>query len=161
MGFKFLQFELDSKVVLTWLTNNNMNYLINIMPFICDCRNLIDQGWEVYVQHVYREANGYADDLAKRGTRQRNLVSVYSDCPNFVDVLYVRDLTGLRETRLCVPGASVGVVWTQFYINKTSRFPLKKKKNPILFLSILSIFINLFLSILSQWVNSFYFIPIK
>ena len=128
MGFKFLQFELDSKVVLTWLTNNNMNYLTNIMPFICDCRNLIDQGWEVYVQHVYREANGYADDLAKRGTRQRNLVSVYSDCPNFVDVLYVRDLTGLRETRLCVPGASVGVVWTQFYINKTSRFPLKKKK---------------------------------
>ena len=128
MGFKFLQFELDSKVVLTWLTNNNMNYLTNIMPFICDCRNLIDQGWEVYVQHVYREANGYADDLAKRGTRQRNSVSVYSDCPNFVDVLYVRDLTGLRETRLCVPGASVGVVWTQFYINKTSRFPLKKKK---------------------------------
>ena len=128
MGFKFLQFKLDSKVVLTWLTNNNMNYLTNIMPFICDCRNLIDQGWEVYVQHVYREANGYADDLAKRGTRQRNSVSVYSDCPNFVDVLYVRDLTGLRETRLCVPGASVGVVWTQFYINKTSRFPLKKKK---------------------------------
>ena len=87
-----------------------MNYLTNIMPFICDCRNLIDQGWEVYVQHVYREANGYADDLAKRGNRQRNLVSVYSDCPNFVDVLYVRDLTGLRETRLCVPGESVGVV---------------------------------------------------
>ena len=87
-----------------------MNYLTNIMPFIYDCRNLIDQGLEVYVQHVYREANGYADDLAKRGNRQRNLVSVYSDCPNFVDVLYVRDLTGLRETRLCVPGASVGVV---------------------------------------------------
>ena len=72
---------------------------------------------------MYREANGYADDLAKQGTRQRNLVFVYSDCPSFVDVLYVRDLTGLGETSLCVPGAGVGVVRTQFYINKTSCFP--------------------------------------
>ena len=62
------------------------------------------------MQHVYREANGYPDDLAKRGTRQRNLVSVYSDYPSFVDVLYVKDLIGLGETRLCVPGAGVGVV---------------------------------------------------
>ena len=29
----------------------------------------------MHVQHVYREANGCADDLAKQGTRQRNLVS--------------------------------------------------------------------------------------
>ena len=50
MGFKFLQLELDSKVVLTWLTNNNINYPTN------------------------------------------------------------RDLTGHGETRLCVPGADVGVV---------------------------------------------------
>ena len=62
------------------------------------------------MQHVYHEANVCADDLAKRGTRQRNLVSMYSACPSFVDVSYVRDLTGLGETRLCVPGAAVGVV---------------------------------------------------
>ena len=68
MGFKFLQLELDSKVVLTWLTNNNMNYPTNMMPLICDCRNLLDQEWEVHVQHVYHEANGCADDLAKWGT---------------------------------------------------------------------------------------------
>ena len=110
MGFKFLQLELDSKVVLTWLTNNNMNYPTNMMPLICDCRNLLDQEWEVHVQHVYHEANGCADDLAKWGTRQRNLVSVYSDCLSFVDVSYVRDLTGHGETRLCVLGADVGVV---------------------------------------------------
>ena len=47
------------------------------MSLICDCRNLLDQEWEVHVQHVYREANGCADDLAKRGTRQQNLVSMY------------------------------------------------------------------------------------
>ena len=110
MGFKFLQLELDSKVVLTWLTNNNMNYPTNMMSLICDCRNLLKQKWEVCMQHVYREANGCADALAKQGTRQRNLLSVYSDCPSFVYVSYVRDLAGLGETRLCAQGANVGDV---------------------------------------------------
>ena len=110
MGFKFLQLELDSKVVLTWLTNNNMNYPTNMMSLICDCRNLLKQKWEVCMQHVYHEANGCADALAKQGTRQRNLLSVYSDCPSFVYVSYVRDLAGLGETRLCAQGANVGDV---------------------------------------------------
>ena len=74
-GTKHLQLELDSKVVLTWLTNPYINYPTNMMPLICDCRNLLTLEWEVHVQHVYREANGCADDLAKQGTHQRNLVS--------------------------------------------------------------------------------------
>ena len=41
-GVKLLQLELDSRVVLTWLTNKNMNYPINMLPLICDCRNLLD-----------------------------------------------------------------------------------------------------------------------
>ena len=109
-GVKLLQLELDSRVVLTWLTNKNMNYPINMLPLICDCRSLLDQEWEVHVEHVYCEANGCVDDLAKRGTCQRNLMTMYSDCPTFVNVSYVRDLSGLGETRLCVPGASVVVV---------------------------------------------------
>ena len=46
MGFKFIQLELDSKVALTWLTNNNASYPTNMMPLICDCRSLMDQDWE-------------------------------------------------------------------------------------------------------------------
>ena len=56
IGVKFLQLELDSKVVLTWLTNNNMSYPTNIMPLICNCRNLLDQEWKVHMQHVHHEA---------------------------------------------------------------------------------------------------------
>ena len=41
-GMKLLQLELDSKVVLTWLTNKNVNYPTNMLPLICDCRNLLD-----------------------------------------------------------------------------------------------------------------------
>ena len=109
-GVKFLQLELDSKVVLHWLTNKNINYPTNMLPLICDCRNLLDRGWEVHVHHVYREANGCADALAKRGTRQHTRMTVYSDCPTFAHVIYVRDGYGLGDFRLCAPGPDVGVV---------------------------------------------------
>ena len=62
------------------------------------------------MQHVYREANGCADDLAKRGTHQRNLMTMCSDRPTFFKVSYIRDLTGLGEPRLCALGIDVGVV---------------------------------------------------
>ena len=109
-GYKLLHLELDSKVVLSWLTNHNINYLTNMLPLICDCRNLLHQEWEVHMHHVYREANGCANLLAKRGTRQQPLVCVYSSYPTFVIVAYIRDLTGLGETRLCTPGAANDVI---------------------------------------------------
>ena len=62
------------------------------------------------MQHIYREANECADALAKRGTHQRNLLTVYSTYPSFVYVCYVRDLAGLDVTRLCAPGSDVGDV---------------------------------------------------
>ena len=110
MGIKSLQLELDSKVVLNWLTISNSNYPTNILPLICDCRNFLEQEWEVHMHHMYREANGYADALAKRGTHLRNRMTVYRQCPTFVYVSYIRDLTGLGETWLCNPSTVVGVV---------------------------------------------------
>ena len=41
LGFKFIQLEL--KVVLTWLTNDNVSYPTNMMPLICDCMSLMDR----------------------------------------------------------------------------------------------------------------------
>ena len=61
----------------------------------------MDWDWEVRVPHVYREANACVDALAKQGTHQQHFLSVYSSCPNFVYECYVRDLAGLRATRLC------------------------------------------------------------
>ena len=115
-------------MVLHWLTNKNINYPTNMLPLICDCRNLLDRGWEVHVHHVYREANGCADALAKRGTHQHTRMAVYSDCPTFAHVIYVRDGYGLGDFRLCAPGPDVGVVWTWFALNKSPVFYQKKKK---------------------------------
>ena len=109
-GIKHLQLELDSKVVLTWLTDPYVNYPTNMMPLICDCRNLLTLEWEVHMRHVYREANGCVDALAKRGTSQRTVETIYEHCPTFVDVLYIRDLAALGETRLCIPGVATNVI---------------------------------------------------
>ena len=62
------------------------------------------------MRHVYREANECADALAKRGTSQRTVETIYEHCPTFVDVLYIRDLAALGETRLCIPGAATNVI---------------------------------------------------
>ena len=62
------------------------------------------------MHHVYREANDCADALPKRGIRQQIRMTVYSDCPTFVHVLYIRDGSGLGKSRLYAPDPDVGVV---------------------------------------------------
>ena len=87
IGFKYIQLELNSNVVLMWLTEQNATYPPNMLPLLCDCRNLMEWDWEVRVLYVYREANTCADALAKRGTHQQHFLSLYSSYPNFVFVL--------------------------------------------------------------------------
>ena len=71
----------------------------------------MEQEWEVQARHIYCEANGCADALAKRGTHQQHLLSVYSTCPNFVSQCFVRDLASLGNNRLCARWPdTVGVV---------------------------------------------------
>ena len=96
--------------MLTWLTNTTVSYPTNMIPLICDCRSFMDQDWVVQVQHIYCEANTCANTLAKWGTHQQNLLSVYNSCPSFVYMYYVRDLAGLGITRLCAQGPVVGAV---------------------------------------------------
>ena len=101
MGFKFIQLELDSITVVHWLTGTCVTYPPHMIPLICDCKNLMDREWEIQVPHVYREANDYANTLAKRGAHQQHLLTMYSSCPTFVSVSYMRDLAGLGTSRLC------------------------------------------------------------
>ena len=51
--------------------------------------------------HVYREENACADALAKQGAHQHHVLSVYSSCPSFVYVCFVRDMAGLGSNRIC------------------------------------------------------------
>ena len=107
LGFKFIYLELDSKVVINWLKNSNTSFPTNMLPLIGDCRNLLERDWEVRMQHIYHEANECADALAKRGTHQQNLLTVYSTCPSFVYVYYIRDMAGLGNNKLCAQRSTV------------------------------------------------------
>ena len=110
MGFKFIHLELDSMTVFTWLNATSDSYPTNILPLISDCRNLLARAWEVHVLHVYHEANACVDALAKRGARQHHVLSIYSSCPNFVYVCFVRDMAGLGSNRICTQRPTVGDV---------------------------------------------------
>ena len=110
MGFKFIHLELDSMTVFTWLNATSDSYPTNILPLISDCRNLLARAWEVHVLHVYREANACVDALAKRGARLHHVLSIYSSCPSFVYVCFVRDMAGLGSNRICTQRPTVGDV---------------------------------------------------
>ena len=47
LGFKFIQLEIDSMIVLTWLTKENSNFPPDVFPLLCDCKSLMVQAWEV------------------------------------------------------------------------------------------------------------------
>ena len=69
LGFRFIHLEIDSMIVLSWLTNNN-DILPVINPILCDFRNLMEHNWTIQVYHIFRETNGYRDALARRGNQQ-------------------------------------------------------------------------------------------
>ena len=100
LGFKFIQFEIDFVTVLSWLSNINYTYPPNVVSLICDCRSLMEKAWEVQAHHIYCEADGCAEALAKRGIHQQHLLSIYTTCPSFVYHCLVRDLAGLKSNRL-------------------------------------------------------------
>ena len=62
---------------------------------------LLGQEWTVLSRHVFREANGMADELAKRGHKHQCSVREYNECPNFVYVKYVCDILQLGTPHEC------------------------------------------------------------
>ena len=68
LGFKFIHLEINSMTVLSWLTTKN-DISPDAILLLCDCRNLVEHDWTVQVCHIFREANGCTDALAKSGNQ--------------------------------------------------------------------------------------------
>ena len=100
LGFRFIHLEIDSMIVLSWLTNNN-DILPVINPILCDCRNLMEHNWTIQVYHIFRETNGYRDALARRGNQQQCLLETYDTCSTFVYTTFVWDMEHIGTTRMC------------------------------------------------------------
>ena len=77
LGFKFIQLEIDSMIMLVWLTTTTSNIPPDVFPLLCDCKSLIERTWEVQVCHVYHEADECTDVLAKGGNHQQQLLKIY------------------------------------------------------------------------------------
>ena len=100
LGITHLLVELDAKVVVDLVlsrkpSNSPYSSLLN------DCRFLLSQLQQVRINHAFREANCYADSLAKGGC---NLLEdfVVLDLPPY-DSFYVllnSDVAGLHSLRL-------------------------------------------------------------
>ena len=95
LSIRILKIYIYEKIKYRIMTNTIVSYPTNMMPLICDCKNLMNRDWVVQVQPIYREANACANALAKQGTHQQNLLSVYNGCPSFVYMYYVPVWIGL------------------------------------------------------------------
>ena len=100
LGFKLIHLEINSMIILSWLTTNN-DISPNAILLLCDCKNLMERDWTVQVCHIFHKANGSSDALAKRGNQQHCLLEIYDTCSAFVYTPFVWDMENLETNRLC------------------------------------------------------------
>ena len=100
LGYKHINLEIDSQILLNWLTTYGVlapeHYVL-----ILDCRMLLGQERIVLPCHVFHKANDVVDELTKKGREHQCSVREYNECPNFVYVKYVCDILQLGTPCEC------------------------------------------------------------
>ena len=56
LGYKHINLEIDSQILLNWLTTYGI-LALEFSILMLDCKMLLDQEWTVLPRHVFREAN--------------------------------------------------------------------------------------------------------
>ena len=92
--------QIDSTLVMQWLTHDGA-YAPQLYVLINDCRSFITRKWIVLPTHIYWEANGVADELAKKGNLQMDRIFVSQGCLSFVYNKYLRDVCQMDTLRKC------------------------------------------------------------
>ena len=57
--------------------------------------------WTIHVCHIFREANGCVDALAKKEHQQQCLSELYDTCLSFVYAPFVWDMENLGTSKMC------------------------------------------------------------
>lgn len=95
LGIRWLEVELDAKVIVEMLNNAN-SANIKFSPLLFYCRSLIARFTQVRVAHVYREVNRCSDFLAKKRCCMREDFVIFEVSPSDeLDKLLVSDVNGL------------------------------------------------------------------
>ena len=80
MQLSAVDVQLDAKAVVQLLSNSS-NVNICALPLLDDCRQLISQIDHVRIRHCFREANIWADFLARLGSHQDSTFVLFHDPP--------------------------------------------------------------------------------
>ena len=88
LGYKHINLEIDSQILLNWLTTYGI-LALEFSILMLDCRMLLDQEWTIFLYYVFREANGITDVIIKREWEHQYSVREYNKYLNFVYVKYV------------------------------------------------------------------------
>ena len=95
-----LEVEIDAQAVVELMNNDNTSNATN-SSLVADCRLLISQIPQIKVSHCYREANAYADALARIGSLQDSDMLYYDSPLSNLLEFYLVDLYGLFHFRFC------------------------------------------------------------
>ena len=99
LGISNLEVKLDAKVIVEMVKNADSSNK-KLSPLLLDYRSLIVSLTQIWVAHVFREANWCADYLAKNGCYMReDFVIFYVSPYNELDGLLVFDRNGLCSYR--------------------------------------------------------------
>ena len=95
-----LNLEIDSQILLNWLTTYGV-LASELSILILDCRTPLSQEWIINPRHVFREANGMANELARGNGSTSAMLENINECPNFVFVRCVCDILQLGTCCEC------------------------------------------------------------
>ena len=95
-----MNLEIHSQILLNWLTTYGI-LASELSILILDCKMLLGQEWTVLPCHVFCEANGMANELARGNGSTSAMSENINECPNFVFVRCVFDILQLGTCCEC------------------------------------------------------------
>ncbi|KAL4298891.1 hypothetical protein AHAS_Ahas17G0046200 [Arachis hypogaea] len=99
MGFRRIWLDCDSSAVVNSVKNPSLKRNSGSVLYY-RISELLDRGWQVRIEHVYREANGCADFLANLGAAQEQSLMVWNSPPPGSDLWVLSDITGTSWPRM-------------------------------------------------------------
>lgn len=120
LNLNAVDIQIDAKAIVALLADPSYSNSF-AMPIVDDCKQLFSLIPHVRIKHCYREANSYADCLARIGSSQSSVFILYNDPPVDLEELLSSDLAGLVRNRWVTappPPSFAGLM----------KFPLDQKK---------------------------------
>ncbi|CAI0413652.1 unnamed protein product [Linum tenue] len=66
LGYRDVRLETDSQLAVSLIHSRDPTFH-HLGSLISDCRSLIQHRWNCTIHHIFREANGVADMMARQG----------------------------------------------------------------------------------------------